>query len=809
MLRYPVSLLVLIHLKLTFLVGVSNLLITHRNVAAQESLSKLDTALSLEFNVRVRPLLKKYCFECHEGDSAEAATDIAMYRQLSKIRESDSQWQQIRGLVRIGAMPPPDHSEQPTEKERQLVSDWIDRALTEVDCNEPNPLPPVTVRRLNRFEYDNTLRDLFGVELSPASVVGFVSDDVGNGFDNQGEVLSLSPLILEKYMQAAEWVSSKVVFSDPMVLREQESEGERIRIGERFGTDFLFAEGEYHLATSLRFGRKSERWTVQVYLDDKMLDEVEVSGKSKIFTWDLKTKAGKHRFEVRVLDSKENRQVADSRDAFLYIDRIVVKGPAKGNPPMPLVHQKIMIAEPNDKVSVEEAATQIMKQFLPYAFRRPTLPEERQRIVDIIVKSSKDGWSFPESVQFGIQAILVSPEFLFRIEKPLRTQPATTVAKPSPDKGPPPQVNQEEPLDEFDLASRLSYFLWSSMPDAELFRLATKNELSNPAVLKKQVDRMLDDPKCDALIHGFFDQWLGLRNLASVSVDEREFPIWTPALSDALTNETFLFCKDVLKRGSLRDFLNSDKTFVNPRLADFYGLPFDGQDPQEMFLGSSRGDEFMRRMGKYRDEDRWIQVALPNQRRGLLTHASILTLTSNPTRTSPVKRGKWVLDNILGDPPPPAPPNVPSLEESVGEKVKLSLRKQLEQHRANPSCASCHKVLDPIGLGLENFDAIGQWRTKDEGMPIVAESEFADGRKFTSPRELLKLLEKDEPKMARHFATQLLTYALGRGLTRADQCDLNLILDQAKATKYSIKSFVHATINSRPFRYNSPAIVKK
>ncbi len=778
------------------------------HVEAQELASKLDTALNHEFNIRVRPLLKKYCFECHEGESAEASTDIAMYRQLTQVRESESQWQQIRGLIRIGAMPPPDHEAQPTEQERELVANWVQRALTEVDCNEPLPLPPVTVRRHNRFEYDNTIRDLFGVDLAPSSEIGFVSDDVGNGFDNQGEVLSISPLNLEKYMQAAEWVSSKVIAKDPNLLRQQESAGDQIRLGQRFGSDFLFADGEYHLAINLRFGRKGEELKVQVFFDDKLLEEVEVGGKSQVFTWDRDVKRGKHRLEVRVDESEDNRKVASSRDAILYVERLFVKGPAKGNPPLPLSHEKIMISQPSDSVSVEEAATRIMKQFLPYAFRRPTLPEERQRIVDIIVRASKEGWSFPESVQFGIQAILVSPEFLFRIEKPFRTA-GLTKSTQATEKLIPGKPLREEPLDDFDLANRLSYFLWSSMPDAELFRLATKNELSNPIVLNKQIDRMLSDPKCDALVHGFFDQWLGLRNLASVSVDEREFPIWTPALSEALSKETFLFCKEVLRSGKLLDFLNSDKTFVNPRLADFYGLEFDRKDPKEMYRGSSRGEDYERRLGKYQDEDRWIQVSLTGQRRGLLTHASILTLTSNPTRTSPVKRGKWVLDNILGDPPPPAPPNVPSLEESVGEKVKLSLRKQLEQHRANPSCASCHKVLDPIGLGLENFDAIGQWRTKDEGLPIEAESEFADGRKFSNPRELLKLLEADESKMARHFATQLLTYALGRGLTRADQCDLNKILEEAKKEKYAIKAFVRATIRSRPFGHNGVAIEKK
>lgn len=760
----------------------------------------LDERLTQEFNLRVRPLLRKYCFECHSQDGAEAGVDIAMYRQLDKIRESESQWEQIRGLIRIGAMPPPEHETQPTDAERQVMADWIRRGLTEVDCSAPNPPPPITVRRLNRFEYDNTIRDLFGLDLSPSNVIGFVSDDVGNGFDNQGEVLSLSPLILEKYSQAAEWISEKVIATNPDVLRVQSATSDPIPVGASFRSEFLFADGEYRFDARMRVGSRSTGSpTVEVYFDDKKIDEVEVGQKSSSFSKKLEVKAGKHEVRIEIPDNEDNRTFRFSRDSTLYVEQLTATGPTNGAPPLPPAHQRLMIAAPSDKMSIEDAAGKIVREILPRAYRRPITNEERQRIVAVIVKASRDGWSFPESVRFGLQAILVSPEFLFRVEKPLRNPKFADDVSPAANSRPVPAA--EAAIYPFDLASRLSYFLWASMPDDELFRAAAKQQLASPEQLKRQIDRMLADPKSDALVHGFFDQWLGLRNLASVSVDDDEFPIWSNQLSDALAKETFLFCREMLHRGSLNDLLTADFTFVNPRLADFYQLKYNDRDPQEMYVGSTRSYEFEQRNGRYFDEDKWIRVSLPDQRRGLLTQASILTLTSNPTRTSPVKRGKWVLDNILGDPPPPAPPGVPSLEESVGEHQKISLRKQLEQHRANPSCASCHKVLDPIGLGLENFDAIGQWRTKDEGQPIVAEGQLADGRKFSSPKELMKLLENDKPKIARHFATQLLTYALGRGLTRGDGCTVDGIVAEAGRHNLSIKAFISAVVMSTPFQY--------
>jgi len=465
---------------------------------------------------------------------------------------------------------------------------------------------------------------------------------------------------------------------------------------------------------------------------------------------------------------------------------------------MPMHHQRLMIAKPDEAHSPSVAAKAIIDTLLPKAFRRPTSAIETQRIVGVFDQALDSGATFDESMQFALQAILVSPEFLFRLE-PSGDVPKKPLKKPTSQDSPIPIV--EIPINDFELASRMSYFLWSSMPDDRLLELAGTGKLSQPTTLNDEIQRMLASSKSDGLVSGFFDQWLGLRNLQTVSVDENSFEYWSDKLSEAIAQETFLFCKEMLRHGSLMDVLQADFTFVNPRLADFYDLAFEDQDPTEMYSGTTRGTEFDRRLGSYRDEDRWIRVDLPKYRRGLLTHASILTLTSNPTRTSPVKRGKWVLENILGDPPPPAPPGVPPLEENDAENQNRTLRQSLEIHRANPACASCHRVLDPIGLGLENFDAIGRWRTTDDGIKIDADGEFTDGRKFSGPRELLEHLQVEQPKMARHFAAQLLTYALGRGLTRGDSCTLDSIVAQAKDADYRVSEFIRAIITSKPFLY--------
>jgi hypothetical protein len=310
---------------------------------------------------------------------------------------------------------------------------------------------------------------------------------------------------------------------------------------------------------------------------------------------------------------------------------------------------------------------------------------------------------------------------------------------------------------------------------------------------------MLADERANAIFHGFYAQWLGLRNLASVSPDTKLYPIWSDRLRAAMMMETQMVCMDLTRHGGkLGDLLTNDYTYINPRMAELYGMDFEGKKVDTLYVRGKKPER--RELGRrFIDEDKWVRASLPENRRGILTQASVLTMTSNPTRTSPVKRGKWVLESILGDPPPAAPPGVPPLEATQKDHSNISLREQLEIHRANPSCASCHNVMDPIGLGLENFDSIGRWRDKDNNQPIVASGVLADGSQFSGATELVQRLSLDQEKMARHFATMLLTYAIGRGLQAADQCAVDDIVAKAKESDYRIDSFFHAIIQSEPF----------
>ncbi|MFO0940342.1 MAG: DUF1588 domain-containing protein [Pirellulales bacterium] len=326
-------------------------------------------------------------------------------------------------------------------------------------------------------------------------------------------------------------------------------------------------------------------------------------------------------------------------------------------------------------------------------------------------------------------------------------------------------------------------------------------------MLQAEAKRMLADPKSEALVKRFFGQYLGLGNLRDVSPDGEKFGLWNDRLRESMQHETELFCQDIVRQDlSLDVLLQGDFTYVNPRLAELYDIQFDGQDPKDLYRkgpGLNRGRD-SRRTGIYFDEDRWIRVSVPENRRGVLTHASILTLTSNPTVTSPVKRGKWILETVLGDPPPPAPPNVPTLEVTQKEHAKLSLREQLAIHRTNPSCASCHDIMDPLGLGFENFDPIGRWRDKDGDKPIDAAGVLRDGKKFSGSVELVRLLADRQPEIYRYFSEKMLTYALGRGLEPYDKCAIDSILESSKKSGYTMSSFVAGVVTSEPFTKRRP-----
>ena len=753
----------------------------------------LDQELNASWTDQVLPTLKKHCGDCHMDGANEAGVNLGDYATLEKIRAHESTWEQIRGVVRAEAMPPPESSTM-TPQERAIVTRWIERTLHEVDCNHRPPTPHVTLRRLNQFEYDNTIGAIFGVDFRPSKEIGFVSDDVGNGFDNQGEVLSLPPIALEKYLQAAALISKRVISLDRETFRKRSFEGENLSFEQSLKIPLHLAPGKYNASIRTRFGDdQQDNCKAKLWLDDQLVAEWEVPPKDETAKFDFETTAGDHTLRVEYADdSNPESRGAPNRRLIVHTVRIV--GPEQGEPAFPKIHQQVVVATPEDKdqpeampIGFTEATRRVFAKLLPKLYRRTISEEEVHAVMMICQKAADAGCTYEESLRYGLQGALVAPQFLFRSENFV-------------------QSNGIQRLDDFGIATRLSYFLWASTPDETLLALAQENRLHEPEVLDAQVERMLADPRSESLISGFFSQWLGLRNIQKIDIDRDKFPMWSDRLRAAMIKETETFCKHVLSQGSIQDFLTADYTFVNPRLAEFYGVEFDGKQASDLYKRRpGRNDSDPRRQGLYEQEDRWIQVSLPENRKGVLTQAAALALTSNPTRSSAVKRGKWILETVLGDPPPSAPPNVPSLEQAKADD-KASLRERLEIHRSNPSCAGCHKLIDPIGLGLENFDATGRWRDTEDGKEIVAQGALVDGKTFTGPTELIQILSERTPDVAKNFTQRLLTYALGRGLQRADRCDVDKILSHAQENRYTIKSVIHGIVQSDSFLQRSPTL---
>ena len=583
----------------------------------------------------IQPLFKKYCYECHNDTKHKAGFSIQAYPDVAFIREHRAVWAELLRKVRTHEMPP-EGKPQPSEKERERIVSWVDAELFPVNYDNPDP-GRVTLRRLNRAEYNNTVRDLLGIDFHPADA--FPTDDTGYGFDNIGDVLSLSPLLLEKYVTAAEEIMEAVLTNDV--------------------------------------------------------------AKARLFTM----------------------------------------SPAGGN--------------------TNACLDQIIGGFASRAFRRPTTAAETGRLVGFAKGLLAKGESFDNSVKLTCEAVLISPHFLFRGE-----------LQPHPD-----NPAQSHAIEEFALAARLSYFLWSSMPDGELFALAGKGKLRRE--LPKQMHRMLKDAKSDALVHNFAGQWLQLRNLKTMAPDRQVFPSFDEELRAAMATETELFFKNIVREDrSVMEFLTADYTFVNESLARHYGLKpgVTGQEFQRVLLkGSGRA--------------------------GVLTHASILTVTSNPNRTSPVKRGKWVLENLLAQPPPPPPPNVPPLSEGTEAAASASLRERMEKHRQDPLCASCHAQMDPIGFSLENYDGIGGWRDRDGTFPIDASGRLPGGEQFSGADGLRSLLaSKRKEQFLRCLAEKMLTYALGRGLEYYDRCALETIVAQIEKQDCRFSALIEAVVNSVPFQ---------
>ena len=788
----------------------------------------------------VLPFFTDNCYACHNEKRQSGGLNLETYKTAASLSQDRETWELILQKLQTGEMPPKGFP-RPDAAELKGVIHWIEDEFERADrLMKPDP-GRVTARRLNRAEYNNTVRDLLGVDFRPAD--DFPQDDSGYGFDNIGDVLSLSPVLMEKYLAAAEKVARAAVFGpEPLkpTLVRLRSSGQRITPSMTPLSDYDLTglslpnalhvthrfpvEGEYSFRAFLGGVRPagSEPLQLALWVDGQKVQERAFDPEGVASFSDDRQDFGGMTQDFRVRVAPGEHWVAVSLQRMYEGLPASYQGPSPSRRPAPPPPQfrpprnlppervaefkKRFEARLKEKVPVNEArvgsveiggpyaqtkgpsieslkkvyacghfdgrhqagcARQIVAALARRAYRRPVAEAEVARLAGLVAKARREGDSFEEGICLSLQAALVSPHFLFRIEQ---DRPATKVVSVA-------HTEDARPVGQHELASRLSYFLWSSMPDDELLRAADQGILRRPAVLAAQVRRMLRDPKSRALVENFGGQWLELRKLEAVKPDRERFPEFEEYLRMSMRRETELFFENIVRQDrSIIDFIDADYTFLNERLANFYKIP------------GVKGPEF-----------RKIPLAPETQRGGILTQASVLTVSSYATRTSPVLRGKWILENILNAPPPPPPPDVPNLDEAkVGSSA--SLRQQLEEHRKNTVCASCHARMDPLGFGLENFDAVGAWRTQDGKFPIDASGTLPDGRQFRGPQELKAILKADRDAFAHGITEKLLTYALGRGLERYDRPTMKKIAGRVAADNYRFSGLVLEIVQSLPFQ---------
>ncbi len=776
----------------------------------------------------VAGLVATYCVTCH-NDRLKTAGLSLQPLDLADVPAHAQVWEKVARKLRSGEMPPPTVRTRPDSRTVDAFVAFLESTLDRAAAENPNP-GHVPIHRLNRSEYSNAIRDLLAVDIRPGDWLPV--DDSGYGFDNIAAVLSTSPTLLDRYMTAARRISRLAVgdltmkaVEDVYDVRRDPFKGSR---NEQLNDDLPFdsraglsvahyfpVDADY--VFKIRFlglrpdGEEAETDPYQVRVAVKAgLHTVGVTSPRENLKPERDTPAGGRGagdglrgraaqvpwpVDLRLNGARVKR--FDVPGAIPEISKLIIGGPydatGRGDTPS---RRKIFVCYPAARAQEAPCAQTILTALARRAFRRPVTAADVQPLYQFFQKGRADGRlrpafvlpasarsrrsasreggqasgdprrSEPESADFesgiqnAIQALLVSPEFLFRIEQ----DPV------------PPQPGAAHRITDIELASRLSFFLWSSIPDDELLDLAEKRRLSEAAVLERQVRRMLDDPRSDALVSNFAGQWLHLRNVDTVKPDPVIFP-FDEALRQAFVDETRLFVSSIFRENrSLLDLLSADYTFVNQRLAEHYGIS-----------------------GIYGSQFRRVTLSDVN-RRGLLGHGSILTVTSYPNRTSVVQRGKWILENLLGTPPPPPPPDVPELKAAPNGRV-VSLREQMQVHRANATCAACHARMDPIGFALENYDGTGQWRAEDAGTPIDASGRLPDGTEFEGPAGLRELLlTKYRDDFLRTATEKLFTFALGRGVDYDDYPAVRSIVREAARDDHRISAFVLAIVKSTPFQ---------
>jgi len=701
----------------------------------------------VDFARDVLPLLRDSCVDCHGGKEPEAGLSFERFADEGEATGSVGTWRRMRDRLERGEMPPPE-APPADEKQVQHALQWLAARLGTGPGSWPIDPGRVTIRRLNRVEYGNTIRDLLEIDFDVSGRLP--PDDVGYGFDNMGDVLALPPLLLEKYAAAAEEIAGRALPGAELrasVVRRFEAEQMRTTLDRAVQQEVasLYSNGDVHAEVELpRAGeyrirvRASgdqagpEPCRMGLRAGRRELARIDVPVERPEFAtyeWRGSLEGGRQRLAAAFLNDFYNPDDPDpgQRDRNLILDWIELEGPLDPLPPTRSERRLYVCGA--DHAHARDCAPAILKRLASRAWRRPAGDLEVARLMPFVDSALAEGEPFVPALRLAVAAILVSPRFLFRTE-----------IDPAPD-----DPTRAHDLSDFELASRLSYFLWSSLPDDRLSGLAAQGLLREPRVLADEARRMVRDPRASALVTHFAAQWLQLRTLEKSSPDPQLFPEFDEALREAMRLETEMFVEAVLREGRpIRELLDADFTFVNERLAKHYGI--DGVQGERM------------RRVRLRDPVRG----------GVLTHASLLTLTSNPTRTSPVKRGKFLLESILGAPPPPPPPGVGVLDESPQAAQAASLKERLEQHRGRPECASCHARMDALGFALERYGPTGAVRSSDGPHPVDDRARLPDGRTLAGATGLKEVLLEDD-SFTRCVAEKLLAYAIGRGPTEDDR----------------------------------------
>ena len=759
------------------------------------------TASSAAAPVQPGALIDKYCASCH-SERLKTGGLVLEKLDLTKVADHAETLEKVVLKLRGGMMPPPGLP-RPDNATLDALATRLEKDLDQAYLAKSNP-GHVGLHRLNRAEYGNAVRDLLGIDMDVSDLLP--ADDSNYGFDNIADALTVSPVLLERYLSAS-WKISGLAVGDPKITpttqtfrvradASQDRHVEGLPIGTRGG---LLVKYNFPLDAEYLF--KVRFWAntvntvrglefpsqVEITLDGARIKLVTIGGQddanlgntnptasaeqlSKRVELQVPIKAGPHTVAIAFLQKTSGpsvdilqpfgREKLDpvNTAGIPEIDFMSISGPFNPTGPGDTPSRRLVFScRPVGNADAVPCAKKILTTLARRAYRRPVTESETERLLTYYQRGRNNGGTFDSGVETALAFMLVNPQFLFRAE----TDPANAA---------PGSVHR---ITDLELASRLSFFLWSSIPDEQLLTLATAGKLKDPAILEQQVKRMLADKRSDALISNFLGQWLYLRNLKGTNPDPQIFPDFDDNLRQAFQRETEMFVGSVMREDkSVTDLVNADYTFVNERLAKHYGIP------------NVYGNQFRK-------------VSIPDPaRRGLLGQGSVLTVSSYANRTSPVLRGKWILTNILGTPPPPPPPNVPPLKEVASG----TMRQRMEQHRANAACAACHKVMHPIGFSLENFDAIGAWRTSDGGATIDASAQLADGTKINGPSSMLEILTARPEQFVRTMTQMLMTYGLGRGTEYYDMPVIRGIAHDTAKQNYRFSALVLGVVKSPPFQ---------